>query len=138
MFVYSLSELYTGILSSTLAFVRRGASMARVAGEVAFPAGYRLVVRERVLFDRLPLVIDQYGYEVWRGVEKLYWYDSQPHPNDPALVPTHPHHRHAPPDLKHNRQPAPSLSFSRPNLPVLVSEVLGLVADAGSPERASA
>lgn len=28
--------------------------------------------------------------------EKLYWYDSQPHPNDPILQNTHPHHKHVP------------------------------------------
>lgn len=29
---------------------------------------------------------DAYGYEVWRGEERLYWYDCQPHPTDPTLA----------------------------------------------------
>jgi hypothetical protein len=105
-----------------------GASLGRVAGEIHFERGFRLVVRERILFGRLPLVIDWYGYEVWRGDEKLVWYDSQPHPNDPALRPTHPHHKHIPPDVKHHRIPAPEMSFDRPNFPVLIQEIEELVA----------
>jgi hypothetical protein len=70
-----------------------------------------------------PGLITSYGYEVWRGEEKLYWYDSQPHPDDPMLASTDPHHKHIPPDIKHHRIPAPELSFTRPNLPVLIEEV---------------
>lgn len=62
-------------------------------------------------------------YEIWRGEEKLYWYDSQPHPNEPSLQSTHPHHKHIPPDLKHNRVPAPTLSFTQPNLPTLIRQI---------------
>ena len=65
----------------------------------------RLVVRERLDF-RLQ-IIKVYSYEVWRGKDKLYWYDSQPHPADPNLASTHPHYKHIPPDIKHNRVPAP-------------------------------
>ena len=77
----------------------------------------RLTIRERLAFDRLPLVIDGYGYEAWRGEEKLYWYDSQPHPDELALQSTHPHHKHIPPDIKHNRIPASEISFNQPNIP---------------------
>ncbi|MFQ5641422.1 MAG: DUF6516 family protein, partial [bacterium] len=84
-------------------------------------------VRERVLYDRLPAVLDWYGYEVWQGDKKLYWYDSQPHPNDPRLQSTHPHHKHIPPNLKHNRVPAPEMSFTRPNLPQLIREIETLI-----------
>jgi hypothetical protein len=73
------------------------------------------------------MVIDWYGYEVWQSEEKLYWYDSQPHPNDPTLAGTYPHHKHLPPDIKHNRIPAPQMSFTRPNLPVLIQEIEELV-----------
>jgi hypothetical protein len=62
-----------------------GVSLGRVAGEIHFDDGFRLTARERILFDRLPLVIESYGYEIWRGTEKLFWYDSQPHPNDATL-----------------------------------------------------
>lgn len=53
----------------------------------------------------------------------MCWYDPQPHPNDPSLASTHPHHKHVPPDIKHNRIPAPGLSFDRPNLPYLIAEI---------------
>jgi hypothetical protein len=88
-----------------------------------FDHDIRLVIRERVLYHRLPLVIDWYGYEVWQGEEKLYGYDPQPHPHDPSLASTHPHHKHVPPDIKHNRIPAPNMSFTNPNLPTLIQEI---------------
>jgi len=112
---------------STLTFVRRGVSLARVAGELYFDHDIRLVIRERVVYDRLPAVIDAYGYEVWQGEEKLYWYDSQPHPQDPLLQSTHPHHKHVPPDPKHHRIPASALSFTQPNLPALIDEIRLLI-----------
>lgn len=82
-----------------------------------------MIVRERLLYDRSPLIIDWYGYEVWRGEEKLFWYDSQPHPNEPELQDTHPHHKHIPPNIKHHRISASEMSFTRPNLPALIREV---------------
>jgi hypothetical protein len=48
--------------------------------------------------------------------------DDFPHPNDPTLASTFPHHKHVPPDIKRNRIPAPEISFTRPNLRVLVQE----------------
>jgi len=71
-------------------------------------------------------MIDAYSNEIWRSKELLYWYDSQPHPNNPSLQSTHPHHKHIPPDMKHNRIPAPELSFSSPNLPTLIAEIEAL------------
>ena len=55
--------------------------------------------------------------------DKLYWYDSFPHPNDPGLASTDPHHKHVLPDIKRHRIPAPELSFTRPNLPFLTHEI---------------
>jgi len=75
----------------------------------------------------LPLVIDWYGYEVWQGKEKMYWYDSQPHPDNPELASTHPHHKHIHPDIKHNRILAPNMSFIHPNLPALIQEIEELI-----------
>lgn len=124
LYIYSLPQAYPDIQQSTLAFVRRGASLARVAGELFFADGYRIVVRERLDYARLPAVIDWYGYEVWHNQTKLYWYDPQPHPDDQSLQSTHPHHKHVPPDIKHNRIPAPGMSFSRPNLSLLIAELL--------------
>jgi hypothetical protein len=126
LFLYTLAEQFPSIVSSTLVFIRRGAALARVEGEIRFDGGLKLVVRERFLLNRLPLAIDSYGYEVWRESEKLYWYDSQPHPDDPTLQSTHPHHKHIPPDIKHHRIPAPGLSFNRANLPLLIQEIEGL------------
>jgi hypothetical protein len=123
LYLYSISQEFPSIRKSTLTFVRRGASLARVSGELFFDHGIRLVVRERILYDRLPAVIDWYGYEVWQRDQKLYWYDSQPHPNEPKLQSTHPHHKHVPPNMKHNRVPAPEMSFSRPNLSHLILEI---------------
>ena len=127
LFLYTFAERFSSVQSSSVIFVRKGATLARVAGEVIFKNGYRLSIRERILFQRLPAIIDWYGYEVWKGDEKLYWYDSQPHPNDPDLASTHPHHKHIPPDIKHNRVPAPNISFIRPNLPALIQEIEELI-----------
>lgn len=126
-FLYGLPDEFPAIRASTLVFIRRGGTLARVAGELHFSQGFRLVVRERILSDRLPAVIDSYGYEVWQGENKLYWYDSQPHPNEAALQSTHPHHKHVPSDVKHNRIPAPGLSFTRPNPPFLIEEIQALL-----------
>ena len=123
LFLYSLPEQFPAIRHTTITLVCLGASLARVSGELHFDGGFRLVIRERVLYHRQPLALDWYGYEVWRGAEKLYWYDSQPHPNDPNLQSTHPHHKHIPPDIKHHRIPAPEMSFSQPNLPALIKEI---------------
>lgn len=127
LFIYGLAEQFPSIRHSTLTFIRRGHSLARISGEFNFDHGFRLVVLERVTFDRLPVVIEGYGYEVWRSEEKLYWYDSQPHPNEPSLQATNPHHKHVPPDIKHHRIPAPEMSFTQPNLPALIREIENLI-----------
>ena len=90
-------------------------------GEVLFSNGIRLRMREELDFDAG--LITAYGYEVYRGPERLYWYDDFPRPNDPRLAPTHPHHKHIPPDIKHHRVPAPEMSFTQPNLPILIREI---------------
>jgi hypothetical protein len=90
-------------------------------GEVYFSHGIRLRLREELDFDAG--LITAYGYEVYRHNERLYWYDDFPHPNDPTLASTFPHHKHVPPDIKHHRIPAPEMSFSRPNLSVLLQEI---------------
>jgi len=90
-------------------------------GEVFFSNNIRLRLREEL--DFYAGLITSYGYEVYQRSERLYWYDDFPHPNDPNLASTFPHHKHMPPDIKHNRIPAPEISFSRPNLLVLVREI---------------
>ena len=134
LFLYTLAERFPTVRRSTITFIRRGISLARVAGELFFDHEIRLVVRERLIYNRLPMVVDGYGYEVWRGNEKLYWYDSQPHPNDPILESTHPHHKHIPPDIKHHRIAAPGMSFTQPNLLTLIPEIEALVQQAKNRE----
>jgi hypothetical protein len=129
LFLYTLAQEFPAILRSTLTFAQLGASLARVAGELYFDHDVRPVVRKRLLYDRSPLIIDWYGYEVWHGEEMLFWYDPQPHPTEPALQSTHPHHKHTPPDIKHHRSPAPTMSFSRPDLPVLIKEIEDFISD---------
>ncbi len=126
LFLYSLTEQFPSIKRSTLVFIRLGATLARVTGELFFDNGVRLVVRERILYNRLPAVMDWYGYEIWREGEKLYWYDSQPHPEEPSLQSTYPHHKHIPPNIKHHRIPASNMSFHQPNLPAIIAEIESL------------
>ncbi|MEZ4560520.1 MAG: DUF6516 family protein, partial [Caldilineaceae bacterium] len=92
-------------------------------GEVWFRNGLRLRMREELDFD--DGLITAYGYEVYRGQEKLYWYDDFPHPHDTSLASTHPHHKHVPPNIKRNRIPAPGFSYTQPNLLQIVAEIEG-------------
>ena len=92
-------------------------------GEVWFRNGLRLRMREELDFD--DGLITAYGYEVYRGQEKLYWYDDFPHPHNTFLASTHPHHKHVPPNIKRNRIPAPGFSYTQPNLPQIVAEIEG-------------
>jgi len=123
LFLYTLKQQFPFIRHSTLILTRRGSSLARISGELQFDRGIRLIVRERILYHRLPALIDEYGYEVWQGKEKLYWYDAQPHPDDLTLQSTYPHHKHVQPNIKNNRIPAPECRFDRPNLPMLILEI---------------
>jgi hypothetical protein len=127
LFLYTLGERFPSIERSTVILVRRGASLGRVSGELWFAQDFRLVIRERLVWHRRPAHIDWYGYEIWQGNDKLFWYDSQPHPHDPDLHDNHPHHKHVPPNIKHHRIPAPEMSFSRPNLPFLIGEIESLI-----------
>jgi len=142
-FIYALSERYPSIRRSTLVYVPSGALFGRVEGMLIFEQDVVLCVQEYLNFELG--VIEGYGYEVSRAhispddpdfpaateycratyprKEKLYWYDSFPHPNDPSLASTDPHHKHVPPDIKHHRIPAPDLSFTRPNQPFLIEEI---------------
>jgi hypothetical protein len=119
------------------------AQISTESGMLVFDHAVILCVQE-YLNLQLQIIV-RYGYEVSRAhaspdapdfptaseycratypyKERLYWYDSFPHPNDPSLVSTHPHHKHVPPDIKHHRIPAPDLSFTRPNLPFLIGEI---------------
>lgn len=104
-----------------------------VEGEVIFANGLRLRMREEV--DFAASIIISYGYEVYQGEERLYWYDDFPHPTDPTLVSTMPHHKHVPPNIKRNRIPAPTMSFDRPNLPALLREIEDVGRIGGATQR---
>lgn len=121
-FIYSIQQSYPAIKVSTLVLKRQGRTTAMLVGELLFDRDIRLFVRERLDFARESIL--GYGYEVWQSADKLYWYDSQEHPDDPTLASTNPHHKHIPPDTKHHRIPAPNLSFDRPNLPFLIQEIV--------------
>ena len=142
-FVYELSGRYPSIGFSTLVLAPPGLSVAVLSGLVGFGDDIVLCVHEWLNFARGHIV--RYSYEVSRapspfseaGIPQaseyclfgypdkrmLYWYDSWPHPNDPSLASTHPHHKHVPPGIKHNRIPAPNMSFTRLNLPALIDEI---------------
>ena len=109
------------VQSSTVAVWSDSPCTSVAEGEVFFTNGLRLRMREEVDLDA-GLAIS-YGYEVYQGEERLYWYDDFPHPNDATLASTMPHHKHIPPDIKHHRIPAPDMSFERPNLPALIQEI---------------
>lgn len=123
----SYSELVAGLLQgddverSTVAVWSDSPYTGVVEGEVHLAGGIRLRLREEV--DFADGLITSYGYEVYRADERLYWYDDFPHPEDPTLASTFPHHKHVPPDIKRNRIPAPGLSFDRPNLPLILDEI---------------
>lgn len=122
-FIYTLPQAYPSIQVSTLVVVRRGALQSTVTGDLIFANRYKLAIRERVSAEFGVVALERYSYEGWHELEILYWYDSQPHPDNPTLASTHPHHKHIPPDIKHNRIPAPELSFTRPNVPFLIGEI---------------
>jgi hypothetical protein len=130
--LYTLPQTYSQIIaSSTVRLYTTSASTAKVEGDIYFVNGLRLHIRDIVDFGQG--LIRDYSYTVYRGDEKICWYDPQPHPENPALASTFPHHRHEPPDIKHNRKPAPGISFHAPNLPTLIAdcETLGKTLQSG-------
>jgi hypothetical protein len=123
-FAYRIGEISPYIIFSTLVLQRRGKLAATLGGKIVFDKNITFTVYENLSFlspDK-GFIVD-YGYEVKVGDAIQYWYDSQPHPNNPILRSIHPHHKHIPPDIKHNRIPAPGLSFNEPNLPFLIREI---------------
>ena len=140
-FIHNLPNLYSSIKRSSLTYVLLGEKVGKVIGIIFFEDNITLCVQEFLNFELN--VIEGYGYEVSRShgeanvlpeveaycrasypeKDKLYWYDSFPHPNDPSLAATHPHHKHIHPNIKRNRVPAPDLTFTAPNLPFLIEEV---------------
>ena len=94
-------------------------------GEIYFRNGLRLRMREDIDFNAS--LITSYGYEIYRGDERLYWYDDFPHPQDSSLASTYPHHKHVPPDIKRHRIPALDMGFNQPNLSGIIEEILAIM-----------
>jgi hypothetical protein len=121
VFLSTLRERFGSIQDIKFNAYQTSATKGTSSGMIIFPNNIALRFDEQIDFARKQLI--DYGYVVFRAGEKLYYYDSQPHPNDPSLASTHPHHKHIPPDIKHHRIPAPGLSFERSNLEFLIHEI---------------
>lgn len=122
--LYSLVHDYPAVQRSTLRLYGTSALTAIVEGSVFLSNGLELRVVEVLDFKHGR--IQRYSYTVYRGDEKIRWYDPEPHAEVPELAATFPHHRHEPPDIKHNRRPAPGISFVAPNLETLISDCIAL------------
>ena len=120
-FIASVPDQFPGVRRSTLTLYSVSPRHLVVRGELEFASDIRLRVAERI--DTARARMTWYSYAVLRGAEELYWYDPQPHPADPSLASTFPHHKHVPPNIKRNRMPAPGISFTHPNLPFVIHEV---------------
>lgn len=123
-FVADLLE-QPNVLRSTVTVWSASRYTGVAEGEVFFRNDLRLRMREELDFDAG--LITSYGYEVYRGAERLYWYDDFPHPTDAELASTFPHHKHVPPNMKHRRVVAPEMRFDQPNLPTLLREIVNLI-----------
>ena len=126
-FIYSLPAAHPEIQSSTLHLYANSPTTCFVRGSIWFRNGLELRVFEYLDFSDGELL--SYQYTVFRGQERICWYDPQPHPENPELASTFPHHLHEPPDIKHNRKPAPGISFQAPNLPTLIADCIALGAN---------
>jgi len=123
-FLYSLPEQFPEISRSTVQLYTNSAKTALVRGAIYCQEGLELRIFEYI--DLTDGEIFDYSYAVYRNGVKIRWYDPQPHPEDPALAATFPHHYHEEPDIKHNRKPAANITFSVPNLPALIADCLAL------------
>lgn len=123
-FLYSIVDVFPDIEKSTLHFFTTSATSGSLKGTLWFRNGFELKVVEVIDFASKEIL--DYSYTVYKGNEKIRWYDPQPHPNDPDLANTFPHHVHIPPDIKSNRQPALNFSFDKPNLPTLIEQISAL------------
>lgn len=123
---YFLAETMSrpSVLRSTIRVWSSSPFTGTAEGEATFANGVRLRMREEL--DFADGLITSYGYEVYRGTERLYWYDDFPHPEESALASTFPHHKHVPPDIRRNRIPAPNLQFTGPNLIAIIEEIESL------------
>lgn len=122
--VCGLADDYAEVVGSTLHMYSTSAMTSIVQGRVTLSNDLVIQVVEALDFKRQRIL--QYSYTVFRGEERIRWYDAQPHPENPDLASTFPHHLHDPPDSKHNRKPAPGISFTAPNLPAVIADCTAL------------
>jgi hypothetical protein len=129
-YVTGIEQKYREIKVSKLVFENLGNTLGMLSGEIEFDNEIKLNVSERIDFS--DDTIASYRYEVHQGRDILYWYDPQPHPDDPSIAITFPHHKHIHPDIKHHRVPAPGLEFNHnmiTNLPFLIEEIINNLID---------
>lgn len=124
-YLYVLLPQHPQVVRSTLRLFTNSAVTCTVRGQVELIN--KLTIRVFEFLDLADETILEYSYAVYDNEEKIRWYDAQPHPENPILKPTFPHHYHTPPDTKHNRQPAIGISFSEPNLPTVIADCLTLI-----------
>jgi len=116
-----LPARFHSIVNAQLTCYKTAVNTGIARGILYFPHDICPQFFQRLDFQAGKIV--SYGYEVWQGQSLLYYYDSQPHPDDPSFAGTHPHHKHIAPDVKHHRIPAPDLRFDGPNLEFLIREI---------------
>lgn len=121
--IFSLLADRPSVEQHTVSVYTTSRTTGIVRGQVVFHSEYVLRIFEQV--DFLSRRILKYFYEVTYRGEQIWWYDPMPHPHDPELQSTHPHHKHVKPNIKRHRIPEARLSFVKPNLPWLVDEVEG-------------
>lgn len=123
-FVNGIKDKYREIKVSKLVFKNLGHTIGELVGEIEFDMDIKLNISERIDFS--DDTIASYRYEVYHGKNILYWYDPQPHPDEPSIAITFPHHKHIHPNIKHHLVPAPGLGFNLnkiTNLPFLIEEI---------------
>ncbi|MEZ4712291.1 MAG: DUF6516 family protein [Caldilineaceae bacterium] len=100
-FLYRIRELHPEVLSSTLHLYSTSALTAIVRGQLHLTNNVVIRIVEVLDFKKQQII--NYSYTVFRNDTRIRWYDPQPHPENPALAETFPHHFHTDPDIKHNR-----------------------------------
>jgi hypothetical protein len=121
-FIYSLPQKYSAIKFFKTKIYTKGPNIGEAAGLIGFDNEIELKFTEQIDFKSAKIY--DYSYQIKRNDYVLYYYDPQPHPENPDLASTFPHHKHLHPNIKHNRQPAPGISFDKPNLPFLIEEII--------------
>ncbi|MEK7730168.1 MAG: DUF6516 family protein [candidate division KSB1 bacterium] len=121
VFLSTLFERFIAIQEVEFNTYLTSATEGYAEGTITFSDAVTLTFIEHIDFAAKRLF--KYGYTVYQAGAKIYYYDPQPHPNDPTLAATFPHHKHLPPDLKHHRIPAPAMTFEYSNLEFVIREI---------------